>query len=75
MMFCDILVKNMVTCKPCLKSLPEAKVKRLRFIALTKKESEMPIIDFVNWFHLMKSIFKKHRKLTEENYKNPWFIY
>ena len=33
---CDILVKNGCFCS-CLKSLPEAKVKRLRLIALTKK--------------------------------------
>jgi hypothetical protein len=40
-------VKNVATFRPCLKSLPEAKVKRFRLIALTKEESEMPIIDFV----------------------------
>jgi hypothetical protein len=45
--FCDILVKNMATFCPCLKILLEAKVKRLRLIALRKEVSEMPIIDFV----------------------------
>ena len=35
--FCSILIKNMAMFGPCLKSLPEAKVKRLRFIALTKE--------------------------------------
>jgi hypothetical protein len=33
--FYGILVKNVGTFCPCLKSLPEAKVKRLRLIALT----------------------------------------
>ena len=39
--FCGILVKNVATFCPCLKSLPEAKVKRIRLIALTKEVSEM----------------------------------
>jgi hypothetical protein len=38
--FCSILVKNVATFCPCLKSLPEAKVKRLRLIALTKEVSK-----------------------------------
>ena len=29
----------------CVKNLPEAKVKRLRLIVLTKEVSEIPIID------------------------------
>ena len=32
--FCGILVKNVATFYPCLKCLPEAKVKRLGLIAL-----------------------------------------
>jgi hypothetical protein len=32
---------------PLFEELPEAKVRRLRLIALTKEVSEMPIIDFV----------------------------
>ena len=43
--FCGILVKNVATFCPCLKSLPEAKVKRLRLIALTKEVSETPTTD------------------------------
>jgi hypothetical protein len=38
--FCGILVKNMATFCPCPKCLPEAKVKRLRLIALTKEVSK-----------------------------------
>jgi hypothetical protein len=38
-MFCGILVKNVATFCPCLKSLSEAGVKRLRLMALTKKKS------------------------------------
>jgi hypothetical protein len=43
--FCGILVKNVATFCPCLKSLPEAKVKRLRLIALialTRKFQKSP---------------------------------
>ena len=43
----DVLVKNVAAFCPCLKSLPEAKVKRFRLIALTKEVSEMSRIDFV----------------------------
>jgi hypothetical protein len=54
--FCGILVKNVATFCPYLKSLPEVKVKRLRLIALTKEVSETLIIDLVLWLSLMKSI-------------------
>jgi hypothetical protein len=54
--FCGILVKNVAPFCPCLKSLQEANVKRLRLIALTKDVSELPIIDFVLLLNLMKSI-------------------
>ena len=37
--FCGILVKNVATFCPCLSNLPEAKVKRLGLIALTKEVS------------------------------------
>jgi hypothetical protein len=49
--------------------LTEAKVKRLRLVALTKEVSETHIIDFVLWLSLMKSIFNKDSKLRKENYK------
>jgi hypothetical protein len=52
-----------------VKSLPEAKVKRLRLIALTKEVSETPIIDFVLWFNLIKNILNKHSKLRKEKYR------
>jgi hypothetical protein len=67
--FCGILVKNVATFCPCLKSLPEAKVKTLRLILLTKEVSETSIIDFVLWISLMKSILRKHSKLRKEKYK------
>jgi hypothetical protein len=53
--FCSILVKNVAIFCSCLKRLPEAKMKRLRLIALTKDVSEMTIIDFVLWLSLMKN--------------------
>jgi hypothetical protein len=61
--FCDSLVKNVATFCPCLKCLLQAKVKRLRLIALTKEVSEMPITDFVLWLSLMKDILNKCSKL------------
>ena len=54
---------------PCLKSLPEAKIKRLIFIALIKEVSKKPNRDFILWFGLMKSILSKHSKLRKEKYK------
>ena len=53
---------------PCLKSLPEAKVKRFRLIALTKEISKQPSIDSVLSFTL-KSVLIKCSKLRKEKYK------
>lgn len=65
----DVLVKNVVAFCPCQKSLPEAKVKRFMFIALTKEVSKKLSIDFALWFALMKSVFIKHSQLRKEKYK------
>jgi hypothetical protein len=46
--FCVILEKKVAIFLP-LKSLPEAKVKGLRLVALTNKVSETTVIDFVLW--------------------------
>jgi hypothetical protein len=67
--FCGILVKNVATFCPCLKSFPEAKVKRLGLIALTKQVSKKPSRDFVLWLSLMKRSLNKHSKLRKEKYK------
>jgi len=67
--FCGILVKIVAAFCPCLKGLPETKVKRLRLIKLTKEASETPIIDFVLWLSLMKSILMRKGKLKKEKYK------
>ena len=47
---------------PCLKSLHEAKVKRLRLIALIKKVSETPTIDILLCLSLMRNVlsFKEY---------------
>ena len=60
--FCGI-VNNVATFCPCLKSLPESKVKRLRLIALTKEVSKKPSRDFVLWLSLMnkQSILRKEK--------------
>ena len=62
-------MKNVATFCPCLKSLPEAKVKRLRLIALSKEVSKKPSRDFVFWLSLMKRCLNKHSKLRKEKYK------
>jgi hypothetical protein len=70
--FCGILEKNVATFYPCLKSLPEAKVKRLgliALIALTKEVSKQPSRDFVLWLSLTKRSLNKHSKLRKEKYK------
>jgi hypothetical protein len=54
---------------PCLKSLPESKVKRFILIALTKEVSKKPNKDFVLWLSLMESLLNKHSKLRKEKYK------
>ena len=63
--FCGILA----TFCSCLKSLPEAKVKSLRLIALSKEVSKKPSRDFVFWLSLMKRCLNKHSKLRKEKYK------
>ena len=62
-------MKNVATFCPFPKSLPEAKVERLRLIALTKEVSQTLTIDFDLWLSLMKSILNKHSKLRKEKYK------
>ena len=67
--FCGILMKNVAAFCPCSKSVPEAKVKRIRLIALTKEVSKKPSRDFVLWLSLMKRSLSKHSKLRKEKYK------
>ena len=59
--FCGILVNNVATFYPCLKSLPEAEVKRLgliALIALTKEVSKKPSRDC--------SLVKSHKEKFEQ---------
>ena len=62
-------MKNVATFCPCLKSLPEAKLKRLRLIALTKEVSKKPSRDFVLWLSLKRRSLNKHSKLRKAKYK------
>ena len=60
-----ILVKNMAGFCPCLKSLPEAEVKIIKLIALTKgvskkKKPSLNIVLRPHLFSLMKSVLIKH---------------
>ena len=49
--FCGILVKNVATFCPCLKSLPKAKVKRLRLIAFeTFKNAQQRLCSLVKTY-------------------------
>jgi hypothetical protein len=60
--FCGILVENVAIFCPCMKSLPEAKVKRLGVIALivlTKEVSKKPSRDFVLLLSFIKRSFIK----------------
>ena len=66
---CSCLVKNVATFCPCLRSLPEAKVKKFILIALTKEVSRKPNRDFVLWLSLMKNILMRHSRLKKEKYK------
>ena len=61
-------MKNVATFCPCLKSLPEAKVKTFRLFALSKEVSKKPSRDFVLWLSLMKRSLNKHSKLRKEKY-------
>ena len=70
--FCGILVKTVATFYPCLKSLPEAKVKRLGLIeltVLTKEVSKKLSRDSVLWLSLTKRSLNKHSKLRKAKYK------
>ena len=64
-----ILVKNMAAFCPCLKSLPESKVKRFILVALTNEVSQKPSRDFLLWLSLTKRSLNKHSKLRKEKYK------
>ena len=67
--FYDILVKNVAAFCPCLKSLPEVKVKKFILITLTKEISKKPSRNFVFWLSLMKNILKKHESFERKNIK------
>jgi hypothetical protein len=69
---CGILVKNVAASYHCPRSLPEAKVKRFRFIALTKEVSKQSGINSIVWLlksSFMKSVLMKRSKLRKEKYK------
>jgi hypothetical protein len=53
--FCDILVKNVTFC-PCLKSLPEANIKRFILILLMKEVSQSTT----------ETLFQFHEECFEE---------
>ena len=63
------MVKNVATFCLCLKRLPEAKMKRLRLIALTKEVSKTLTIDFVLSLSLTQNILNKHSKFRKGKYK------
>ena len=64
--FDDILVKDVTVLCHYLKSLPEAKVKRLRSIAFRKEISKQPSTGSALWFIF---VLINHSKLRKEVYK------
>jgi hypothetical protein len=62
-------VKNVAAFCPCLKSLPEAKVKRFRLIVLKREFFKKPSLDFILWYRLTKNILIKHSKHKNKKYK------
>ena len=57
----DILGENVTAFCPCLKSLPEAKVKSFGLISLAEEISKQPSIDFVMGL-LVLTLMKIHNK-------------
>ena len=69
---CNILIKNVAAFWLCSKSLPEAKVKRFRLIALTKEVSKQSGIDSavrLLKFTLRKRLLMTRSELPKEKYK------
>jgi hypothetical protein len=67
--FCGIFVKNVATFCPCLKSLPECKIKRFILVAVTKEVAKKSSGNFFLCLSLMKSVLIKRSKLRKEKYK------
>ena len=68
--FCGILVENVAAYCSCLKSPPEAIVKRFILIALkTEVSKKKPIRDLVLSLSHMKGILNKCSYLRKEKYK------
>jgi hypothetical protein len=68
--FYDTVVKNVAASCPCLKSLPEAKVKRFRSVVLKKDILKQPGINSVLWL-LKFTSYEEHfnEKLRKKKYK------
>ena len=64
--------KNVDALCPCLKSLPEAEVKRFRLIALAKEISKELRMYAVIRFTLMMSVFMQHNKLSKKKKKKTY---
>ena len=62
-------VKKVAAFCHCLKSLPEAKIKRIKLIALTKEVSKKPSRVFILWLELTKIILNKCSKLRKDKCK------
>ena len=64
-------MKNVAGFRPCLKNLPEAKVKRFRLILLAKEISRQPSLDSVVWLLLvtLTQIYNKKEQGELEKYK------
>ena len=66
---CDILVKNVAAFCSCLKTLPEAKVKRFELILLAEEISEQPSIEYSFVWLLVVILMKIYNEEEQENVK------
>ena len=72
---CDILVKNVVVFCPCLKNLPEAKVKSFGLIPLAEEISKQPHIDSVMWLLviILRKIYNEKEQAEQGKLQNVRF--
>jgi hypothetical protein len=65
---CAILAKDLTAFYLCLKSLPEARVKKFRLLVLANKISKQPSIDRLCPV-VLKNILMECSNISKENYK------
>lgn len=69
---CYILVRKMAAICPCLKSLPDFKVKSFGLITLVEEISKQPSIDSVSWLQVLMLMKIYNKKKQAEQGKYLW---